>query len=111
MPASFVPQLVDRMIVVPDAAAIAATHWLARRTGRRFGPSTGANLVGVLTLSAEMTDAGQEGSLVTLACDGGERYAQTIFDEDWLAEARVELGAWRAAFDLFDRLGVFATPA
>jgi hypothetical protein len=28
---------------------------------------------------------GETGSIVTLLCDRGERYAQTLFDDDWLA--------------------------
>ncbi|MCW2579780.1 MAG: Cysteine synthase [Blastococcus sp.] len=82
---SFVPTIVDRMICVPDAASLAAMRELERTTGRRAGGSTGTNLWGVFQLVAEMLAAGRTGSVVTLLCDGGERYAQTYYSDDWVA--------------------------
>jgi cysteine synthase A len=32
-----------------------------------------------------MHERGEAGSIVTLLCDSGERYAQTYFDDAWLA--------------------------
>ena len=32
-----------------------------------------------------MRERGEAGSIVTLLCDRGERYAQTLFDPAWLA--------------------------
>ena len=83
---SFLPGVVDAMIKVPDAASIAATHVLSRMLGRRVGGSTGTNFIGVLWAAAAMRSAGEEGSIVTLICDSGERYADTYFDDDWLRE-------------------------
>ena len=40
--------------------------------------------------SAEMVDAGQSGSIVTLLCDGGERYSCTYYQNDWLAERGID---------------------
>ena len=95
--ASFMRGVVDRMIEVPDEASVAAAHWLARRVGRRFGPSTGTNLVGVLTLAAEMQARGEEGAIVTLACDAGERYDDTIYDESWVRAAGLDTAPWDQA--------------
>jgi cysteine synthase A len=36
-------------------------------------------------LAADMAAAGQAGSIVTLLCDGGERYAHTYYDDEWVA--------------------------
>lgn len=102
VPASFVPSLVDCMLPVPDAASLAAMRWLAKRLGRRFGPSTGANMLGVLLLATELRARGQVGSIVTLACDSGERCAQTSYDAEWLAQQRVDLAPWAAALDAFE---------
>ena len=74
---SFVPTIVDRMVGVPDAASLAAMRHLERVTGRRAGGSTGTNLWGAFGLVAEMVAAGRRGSVVTLLCDGGERYASS----------------------------------
>jgi len=83
---SFLPGVVDRMIAVPDAASIAAARAVEEVLGRRVGASTGTNLWGALTLAEELRDAGERGSIVTLLCDGGERYAATYFDDAWLAD-------------------------
>ena len=75
------------MICVPDAASLAAMRELERATGRRAGGSTGTNLWGAFQLVAEMVAAGRSGSVVTLLCDGGERYAHTYYSDDWVAGA------------------------
>ena len=53
--------------------------------GRRYGGSSGTNLVACLQLAEAMRERGEAGSIVTLLCDRGERYAQTLFDPAWLA--------------------------
>jgi cysteine synthase A len=83
---SFVPTVVDRMLGVPDAASIAAMHFLRARTGLRCGGSTGTNLYGALWLACEMRAAGTPGSIVSLLCDGADRYAATYDTPAWLAE-------------------------
>ncbi|QKT08394.1 PLP-dependent cysteine synthase family protein [Gordonia sp. X0973] len=83
---SFVSQVIDRMIAVPDAASIAGMRFLSELIDRRVGPSTGTNLHGALTVVAEMVAARRPGSVVTLLCDPGERYGSTYFDDEWLAE-------------------------
>ncbi len=82
---SFVPGVVDRMIRVADADAVAMMRSAETVLGRRVGPSTGVNLCAALHLAREMAAAGESGSIVTLLCDGGARYADTYYDEGWLA--------------------------
>jgi cysteine synthase A len=82
---SFLPGVVDRMMLVPDAASIAAMRLLRELTGRHAGGSTGTNLYGALRIVTEMRDRGERGSVVTLLCDGGERYTHTYYDDAWLA--------------------------
>jgi cysteine synthase A len=82
--ASFLPQVIDAMVKVPDALSLAAMHYLARRLGRRVGGSSGTNLVGALLAARQMVQKGESGSIVAILCDGGERYANTYYDEDWL---------------------------
>jgi cysteine synthase len=110
---SFVPGVVDRMIRVPDAASIATIRHVEPLLGRRVGASTGTNLWGVLRLACEMRQASARGSIVTLLCDGGDRYARTYFCDEWLAEHDLDLtphlaalrsvfetGEWPAAADI-----------
>jgi cysteine synthase A len=107
---SFVPTIVDRMICVPDVASLAGMRHLAWVTGRRAGGSTGTNLIGAFMLVAEMIAAGRTGSVVTLLCDGGERYAHTYYSDDWLAEHDLDLAPWTAALDHFSSTGEWRPP-
>jgi cysteine synthase A len=92
---SFLPGVVDRMIAVPDAASIAMARAAEQVLGRRVGASTGTNLWGALTIAEQMTSADERGSIVTLLCDGGERYARTYYDDDWLAEQNIDLAPYQ----------------
>ncbi|MCW2497155.1 PLP-dependent cysteine synthase family protein [Jatrophihabitans sp.] len=94
---SFLPGVVDRMLTVPDAASIATIRAVEPLLGRRVGASTGTNLWGALHIAASMVAAGENGSIVTLLCDGGERYAGTYFDDAWLAAQGIDLQPHRAA--------------
>ncbi|HEX2074543.1 MAG TPA: PLP-dependent cysteine synthase family protein [Geodermatophilus sp.] len=102
---SFVPTIVDRMMRVPDAASLAAVRHLERVTGRRAGGSTGTNLWGAFQLVAEMLARGQTGSVVTLLCDGGERYAHTYYSDRWLAEQGLDLEPHTATLEEFAATG------
>jgi cysteine synthase A len=108
---SFVPTIVDRMICVPDAGSLAAVRHLERITGRRAGGSTGTNLVGAFTVVAEMLAAGRTGSVVTLLCDGGERYAHTYYDDGWLAAHDLDLTPWTTALETFRGTGEWRPPS
>ncbi len=92
---SFQAEIVDRMIQVPDGASIAAVHLLRERTGLFAGGSTGTNLTGVLELACEMKARAEQGSIVTLLCDGGERYSATYYDPDWPAARGLDPGDHR----------------
>ncbi len=102
---SFVPTIVDRMVCVPDAASLAAMRHLERVTGRRAGASTGTNLWGAFSLVAEMVAAGRTGSVVTLLCDGGERYACTYYDDQWVRSQGLDLAPHTAVLEHFARTG------
>ena len=87
---SFVPGVVDRMIQVPDAASFVHARWGSERLGRHIGASTGTNLVGALRVARELAATG--GSVVTLLCDGGDRYADTLHDDGWWTRRDAETG-------------------
>ncbi len=83
--ASFMPDVIDAMVKVPDRWSLGAMRELSSRLGRRVGGSTGTNLVATLVAAQRMKDAGERGSLVAILCDAGERYRDTYFDDGWLA--------------------------
>lgn len=82
---SFIPDVIDRMLRVPTVDSYAAMRYLAELTGKRFGGSTGTDFYGALHLASEMKAAGEKGSIVFLACDGGDRYLDTYYDDAWVA--------------------------
>ncbi len=102
---SFIAQVVDRMLTVPDAGSIAAARHASTVLGRRVGGSTGTNLWGAFSVLAEMLAAGRTGSVVTLICDGGERYSGTYFDDDWVRGQGLDLTAPAAVLDTFAATG------
>jgi cysteine synthase A len=104
---SFLPDIVDRMIQVPDAASIATMRLVRERTGRSVGGSTGTNVWGAFLLAAEMLSGGEQGSVVTLICDGGDRYSSTYYSDAWVADQGLELAPYREALESFLECGAF----
>lgn len=82
---SFIPSCIDGMLKVPDALALAAMRHVSATLGRRVGGSTGTNFVGVLHAARRMREAGQDGSIVTILCDSGGRYAHSYYAPAWYA--------------------------
>jgi cysteine synthase A len=102
---SFLPDVVDRMIAVPDAASIAAARHVSAVLGRRVGPSTGTNLWGAFELLAEMIAERRSGSVVTLLADSGDRYADTYFSDEWLTSQGLDPSAFSEVLVEFERSG------
>jgi cysteine synthase A len=102
---SFLPAVIDRMEKIPDAASIAAIWWLEGLIGRKCGGSTGTNLYGTLRILAEMTAAGQSGSLVTMICDPGERYLGSYYDPAWVAAQSLDPAPYLAQLRDFEKSG------
>ncbi|MBM9462267.1 PLP-dependent cysteine synthase family protein [Aeromicrobium sp. YIM 150415] len=107
---SFVGGVVDDMMRVPDAASIATTRWVSARLGRLVGGSTGTNVWAALQIAERMRAAGETGSIVTLLCDGGERYTHTYFDDVWLADRDIDTAPYAAALDSYTATGTLTLP-
>ncbi|HVI57434.1 MAG TPA: PLP-dependent cysteine synthase family protein [Luteimonas sp.] len=90
----FLIEVVDRVVEVPDAASIAGALLLEQLLGRRYGGSSGTNLVACLELAARMHWRGERGSIVSLLCDRGERYDRTLFDPAWRARNVIDPAPW-----------------
>ncbi|MBW8312646.1 MAG: PLP-dependent cysteine synthase family protein [Rhizobium sp.] len=102
----FLFEVVDAVQEVDDADAIAGAWLLEDLLGRRYGGSSGTNLVACLALAEAMRERGERGergSIVSLLCDRGERCAETLFDPAWLQAHGIALAP--ALASLRARLG------
>ncbi|MNV05711.1 putative siderophore biosynthesis protein SbnA [compost metagenome] len=88
---SFIPTSVDTMVKVPDALSLAAMRHVSATLGRRVGGSTGTNFIGVLYAAQQMRDAGRSGSIVTILCDSGDRYAHSYYDPSWYERQGIDV--------------------
>jgi len=102
---SFVREVVDEVIPVPDAASLGAIWWLQRVLGRQVGGSTGTNLCAALALAARLHAESRAGSVVTLICDGGDRYADTYWNPDWMAREGLDLAPEMARLQSLTGIG------
>jgi len=83
---SFIRELVDDLITVGDRESITAMLDLSALLGRKVGPSTGTSFHAMLQLARDMKTRGEQGSLLALICDSGERYLNTYHDESWVTK-------------------------
>ncbi|WP_265443697.1 2,3-diaminopropionate biosynthesis protein SbnA [Flexivirga meconopsidis] len=83
-PAMFDPDLVDDFVLVPEIRGIQVCRELAAG-GYLFGGSTGTVLAGALDWLATH-DPARKLSAVTIAPDLGERYLDSVYDDDWVRQ-------------------------
>lgn len=102
---SFIPDVVDEMRAIPDAASVATIYWLEKILGRKAGASTGTNLYGALQLACEMKRRGEQGSIVTLLCDSGERYLDTYYNPEWVKNNIGDLSEYLHKLETFSATG------
>jgi len=102
---SFLPDMIDRMMRVPDAQSLAGMRVLSRLLGRKVGGSTGTNFVALCILTSRMKAEGRTGSLVSLICDSGERYGNTYYNDDWIAAQGLDLEPHERALEAFLKEG------
>lgn len=73
--------LLDEGLTVSDAAAFATTRAVAKKAGLLIGGSAGGSVYAALTRLEEFAPAS---TVVTIVCDGGEKYLDTVFDDEWM---------------------------
>ncbi|WP_069162342.1 PLP-dependent cysteine synthase family protein [Nocardia altamirensis] len=75
--------LLDEGVKVSDVAAFATARAVAKELGLMIGGSAGGSVHAALSRLEEFP-AGS--TIVTIVCDGGEKYLDTVFDDDWMRE-------------------------
>ena len=81
--ANFKDAPVDDALRVDDRTMVEMAHWLLREEGLFVGMSAALNVAGAARY-ARTLPAGSR--VVTILCDGGDRYRSRIYDPAWLAE-------------------------
>eukprot|EP01062_Namystynia_karyoxenos_P017621 TRINITY_DN16506_c0_g1_i1.p1 TRINITY_DN16506_c0_g1~~TRINITY_DN16506_c0_g1_i1.p1 ORF type:complete len:380 (+),score=138.54 TRINITY_DN16506_c0_g1_i1:85-1140(+) len=81
--ANFASAKVDGAYRGTDAEAVEMAYFLLRNEGLFVGPSAALNVCGAVKLARELPEGS---TVVTVLCDGGERYTRTTFNAEWLQE-------------------------
>lgn len=83
-PAMFDVDLLDDTVLVPERDGVRFCRQLAR-TGFLFGGSTGTVVAGAVSWLAEH-DPSRVLTSVAIGPDLGERYLETVYDDEWVTE-------------------------
>jgi cysteine synthase A len=82
---------VDEAYRIPDSEAIPIVFDLLEREGLLMGTSTGVNVAGAIRLARQL---GPGHTIVTVLCDGGQRYASRLFNPDFLRSKGLPVPPW-----------------
>lgn len=74
---------IDRAYKITDEQAFLTARAFARHEGILMGPSSGACALVALKLAQELTP---DKRVVCMISDGGERYIQTLFNDEWMEQ-------------------------
>lgn len=101
-PGIYDKRALDRIIHVEDEEAYECARRLAREEGILSGMSAGAALAGALRIARELDEAGEDGLVVFICPDTGERYLSTTL---FAPPARHGLGVRSVATGCLEILG------
>ena len=82
VPRIYFDKLADRNIWIDTEDAYRMVKRLAREEGLLVGISAGGNVHAALTIAKELHAQGREGVIVTILCDGADKYLSEHFWED-----------------------------
>jgi cysteine synthase B len=82
VPRIYDPTLADDNIWIETEDAYATARQLARQEGLLIGVSAAANVLAATRLAEQLSKKGQAGTLVTVLCDGGQKYLTEPFWND-----------------------------
>ncbi|HEY7307094.1 MAG TPA: cysteine synthase family protein [Bryobacteraceae bacterium] len=81
-PRIYDPTLADDNLWVETEDAYALARRLAREEGLLVGISAAANVLAATRVAEQVSDEGQPGTVVTILCDGGQKYLSESFWND-----------------------------
>jgi cysteine synthase A len=74
---------VDDAIQVDDQTMVEMAYWLLREEGLYVGGSAALNVAGAARVARTLPEGS---TVVTILCDGGDRYRSRLWNPAWLAE-------------------------
>jgi cysteine synthase A len=77
----------DDVVLVPEWETVRECRWLARTTGLLAGGSTGTVMAAVRRMAPSMA---VDATVVAIAPDMGERYLNSVYDDDWVVSKGLE---------------------
>ncbi|RHY95852.1 hypothetical protein DYB35_005330 [Aphanomyces astaci] len=83
---NFKTGLIDRGIFGTNAEIIQMVYYLLRHEGLFVGPSAALNVVGAVKMAPPL---GPGHTIVTVLCDGGDRYRSKLFNAKWLEDEKL----------------------
>jgi cysteine synthase B len=82
VPAIYDPSVADRNIWIETEDCYRMVRRMAREEGLLVGISAGGNVHAALTIAKELHGQGREGVIVTVLCDGADKYLSEHFWDD-----------------------------
>lgn len=82
---------IDDAYKIPDSEALPVTFDLLEHEGLCLGGSSGVNVASAIRLAREM---GPGHTIVTILCDGGQRYQSKLYNPDFLREKGLPTPRW-----------------
>ncbi len=82
---------IDDAVRVDDPTALGIIFRLLKEEGLYLGGSSGINVAAAVAVAREL---GPGHTVVTVLCDGGERYRSRLFNPDWLRQKNLPVPPW-----------------
>ncbi|PWC82412.1 cysteine synthase [Azospirillum sp. TSH100] len=84
---------IDDAVQIPDEEALPIVFDLIKSQGLVLGGSSGINIAAAIRVAR---DLGPGHTVVTILCDGGQRYQSKLFNPDFLREKNLPVPDWLA---------------
>ncbi|CAO3445741.1 cysteine synthase A [Azospirillum largimobile] len=84
---------IDDALQIPDEEALPIVFDLIKTQGLVLGGSSGINIAAAIRVAR---DLGPGHTVVTILCDGGQRYQSKLFNPDFLREKNLPVPDWLA---------------
>ncbi len=82
---------IDDAVRVDDATALQTLYGLLHEEGLYLGGSSGINVAAAETIARQL---GPGHTIVTILCDGGDRYRSRLYNAAWLRSRSLPVPAW-----------------